>query len=227
MKDVLGKVAFITGGASGIGFALAKVFSSAGMRVVIADIRQDHLDQAMSYFTRVGQQVQPIQLDVTDRDGMERAAQEVESVYGKIHVLCNNAGVQLFGPIDEGSYDDWDWVLGVNLGGVVNGVRAFVPRIKKHGEGGHIVNTASIAAFIPGPGAGIYTASKFAVRGISEALRWALAPHGIGVSTLCPGLVKSAIYESDKTRPPHLSRNAPPIDWELRSRWAEVYQVGM
>src|SRR5262245_11162861 len=115
MKDVQGKVAFITGGASGIGLGLAKVFSSAGMKVVIADIRQDHLDRAMDYFAQVRKQVVPLQLDVTDREAMERAAEEVELVYGKIHVLCNNAGVQLFRPMDESSYDDWDWVLGVNL----------------------------------------------------------------------------------------------------------------
>ena len=227
MKDVQGKVAFITGGASGVGFGIANAFSSAGMKVVIADVRQDHLDQAGAHFASAGRNVHPIRLDVTDREAMSRAADETERVFGKVHIVCNNAGINLFAPMDECTYQDWDWVLGVNLGGVVNGVHTFVPRIKKHGEGGHIVNTASMASFISGPGAGIYTASKFAVRGLSEALRWSLAPHGIGVSVLCPGLVKSKIYESDKTRPPHLSSDVGPVDKEFMARLSEIHQVGM
>jgi len=227
MQEVEGKVAFVTGGASGIGLGLAKVFSSAGMRVVVADIRQDHLDHAMSCLASEETSVHPIRLDVTDRQAMAAAADEAERVFGKVHVLCNNAGINLFASMDECTYDDWDWVLGVNLGGVVNGVRTFVPRIKRHGEGGHIVNTASMASFISGPGAGIYTASKFAVRGLSEALRWSLAPYRIGVSVLCPGLVKSTIYESDKTRPDHLRTNVGPVDQGFMSRLAEIHLVGM
>jgi short-subunit dehydrogenase len=107
---------------------------------------------------------------------------------------------------------------GVNLGGVINGVQTFVPRIRKHGEGGHVLNTASMASFLSGPGAGIYTASKFAVRGLSEALRWSLAPHGIGVSVLCPGLVKSFICESDKVRPANLSSEKGPVNQEFMAR---------
>jgi NAD(P)-dependent dehydrogenase (short-subunit alcohol dehydrogenase family) len=224
MQDIEGKVAFITGGASGVGFGMAKAFHSAGMKVVIADIRQDHLDQAMAHFPH---DVHPIRLDVTDREAMARSADETERVFGKVHVVCNNAGVNLFAPMDECTYDDWDWVLGVNLGGVVNGIQAFLPRIKKHGEAGHIVNTASMASFISGPGAGVYTASKFAVRGLSEALRWSLAPHRIGVSVLCPGLVKTAIYESDKTRPARLSTKKGPVNQEFMARLATVHQVGM
>src|SRR5215471_5567597 len=208
MQEVEGKVAFVTGGASGIGLGLAKVFSSAGMRVVVADIRQDHLDHAMRCLASVGTSVHPIKLDVSDRQAMAAAADEAERVFGRVHLVCNNAGINLFSDMGEASYDDWDWVLGVNLGGVVNGVQTFVKRLKAHGEGGHIVNTASMASFISGPGAGIYTASKFAVRGLTEALRYSLAPHNIGVSVLCPGLVKSHIYESDKVRPLSLSANA-------------------
>lgn len=227
MKEVKDKVAFITGGASGIGLGMAKVFVRAGMQVVIADIRQDHLDQAMTCFAQNRTSVYPIRLDVTDREAMARAADETERVFGKVHVVCNNAGVNLFAPIDECTYEDWDWVLGVNLGGVVNGVRTFVPRIKKHGEGGHIVNTASMAAFISSPAAGIYTASKFAVRGLTEALRWSLAPYRIGVSVLCPGLVKSTIYESEQIRPPHLSRETARVDQEFMSRLPGIHRVGM
>ncbi len=227
MKDVEGKVAFITGGASGVGLGMAKVFAGAGMKVVVADIRQDHLDQAMEHFSNTNFRVHPIRLDVTDRAAFAAAADESERVFGPVHVVCNNAGINLFTPLDECTYEDYDWVLGVNLGGVVNGVRTFVPRLKAHGEGGHIVNTASMASYITSAGAGIYTASKFAVRGLTESLRWNLAPHGIGVSVLCPGLVNSAIYESDLVRPKNLSHEVGPQNTAFTSRLAEVHKAGM
>jgi NAD(P)-dependent dehydrogenase (short-subunit alcohol dehydrogenase family) len=227
MRDFSGKVAFITGGASGVGFGMAKAFSAAGMSVVIADIRQDHLDTAMKSFSGAGARVHPIRLDVTDRKAMARAADEAERVFGSVHVVCNNAGVNLFNDIAEATYDDWDWILGVNLGGVVNGVRTFVPRIKAHGEGGHIVNTASMGSFIASGIAGVYCTAKFAVRGMSEALRYSLAPHKIGVSVLCPGLVNSAIYESDKVRPAELSAEATVPDPEFLEQLAQLHQVGM
>lgn len=226
MRDFSGRVAFITGGASGIGFGMAKAFSAAGMSVVIADIRQDHLDTALRSFA-AGARVHPIRLDVMDRKAMARAADETERVFGKVHVVCNNAGINLFNDIATATYDDWDWILGVNLGGVVNGIQTFVPRIRSHGEGGHIVNTASMASFIASGVAGIYCTSKFAVRGMSEALRWSLLPHKIGVSVLCPGLVNSAIYESDKVRPAQLSANATVSDPRFLERLAQVHQVGM
>jgi NAD(P)-dependent dehydrogenase (short-subunit alcohol dehydrogenase family) len=225
MRDVSGKVAFITGGASGVGFGMAKAFSAAGMSVVIADIRQDHLDTAMKSFA--GARVHPMQLDVTDRKAMARAADEAERVFGHVHIVCNNAGINLFNDIGSASYDDWDWILGVNLGGVVNGIQTFVPRIKAHGEGGHIVNTASMGSFIASGVAGIYCTSKFAVRGLSEALRWSLMPHKIGVSVLCPGLVQSAIYESEKIRPAALSAEAVPSDPQFLERLAELHKIGM
>jgi NAD(P)-dependent dehydrogenase (short-subunit alcohol dehydrogenase family) len=228
MKDVRGKVAFITGGASGIGFGMAQAFSTAGMKVVIADIRQDHLDEAMGHFNARGDAVHAIRVDVTDRKAMAAAADETERVFGKVHIVCNNAGINLFNDIANATYDDWDWILGVNLGGVVNGVQTFVPRIRKHGEGGHIVNTASMASFISGPSAGIYTCSKFAVRGLSEAMRYSLAPHDIGVSVLCPGLVDSQIYESDKIRPSHLSTTSGPSDPQFMARLANLHhEAGM
>ncbi len=225
MKDVTGKVAFITGGASGVGFGMAKVFSSAGMKVVIADIRQEHLDEAMRSFK--GAQVHPIRLDVTDRAALARAADETERVFGKVHIVCNNAGINLFTDIGTATYDDWDWIMGVNLGGVINGVQTFIPRIKRHKEGGHIVNTASMASFVVGPAAGIYTTSKFAVRGLTEALRWSLMPHGIGVSVLCPGLVKSAIYKSESIRPAHLSKDASVMSPEFLKQLQLVHEAGM
>jgi NAD(P)-dependent dehydrogenase (short-subunit alcohol dehydrogenase family) len=227
MKNVHGKVAFITGGGSGVGFGMAKVFHDAGMKVVIADIRQDHLDRTVAYFDETGRSAHPIRLDVTDREAFDRAADEVERVFGKVHVVCNNAGVNFFAPMDECTYDDWDWLLSVNLGGVINGVRTFVPRIKKHGEGGHIVNTGSMASFITGPGAGVYTTAKFAVRGLSESLRWSLAPYRIGVSILCPANVKSEIYESNLTRPRRFSSDIGPVNQEFMARLPEIHQFGM
>ena len=228
MRDVAGRVAFITGGGSGIGFGMAQAFSTAGMHVVIADIRQDHLDEAMRHFATTGRRVHPIRLDVTDRAAMERAADETERVFGNVHILCNNAGINLFNDIGSATNADWDWVLGVNLGGVVNGVQTFVPRIKRHGDGGHIVNTGSMASFIAGPSAGIYTCSKFAVRGLSEALRFSLAPHRINVSLLCPGLVDSAIYESDRVRPADLAATSGPADPQFLERLSELHhRAGM
>jgi NAD(P)-dependent dehydrogenase (short-subunit alcohol dehydrogenase family) len=227
MKDLAGRTAFITGGASGVGLGMAKVFTAAGMQVVIADIRQDHLDQAMAHFADTNFRVHAVRLDVADRAAFARAADEAERVFGPIHVVCNNAGINMFAPMDECSFDDWDWIMGTNLGGVINGIQTFIPRLKAHREGGHIVNTASMAAFITGPGAGIYTASKFAVRGLTESLRWNLAPLNIGVSVLCPGLVNSAIYESDKIRPEALSHHVGPVDQAFMSRLADIHKVGM
>jgi NAD(P)-dependent dehydrogenase (short-subunit alcohol dehydrogenase family) len=195
------------------------------MKVVIADIRQDHLDEAMAQLD--GEAVHPVRLDVTDRAAMAAAADEAERVFGKMHVICNNAGINLFNDIGSATYQDWDWVFGVNLGGVINGVVTFVPRIRAHGEGGHVVNTASMASFIAGPGAGIYTAAKFGVRGISEALRYSLPQHGIGVSVVCPGLVESKIYESDKVRPAELSTDVTPADAEFMARLPEIHAYGM
>lgn len=225
MRNLSGKTAFITGGASGVGFGMAKAFSAAGIRVVIADIRQDHLDAAMQSFSSA--EVHPIRVDVTDRKAMLAAADEAERVFGRVHIVCNNAGVNLFNDLGSASYDDWDWILGVNLGGVVNGVQTFVPRIKAHGEGGHIVNTASMASFIASGVAGIYCTSKFAIRGLSEALRWSLAPYRIGVSVLCPGLVQSAIHESEMIRPAALSAGAVGSDPRFLERLAEMHAFGM
>jgi NAD(P)-dependent dehydrogenase (short-subunit alcohol dehydrogenase family) len=224
VREVEGKVAFITGGGSGVGLGMAKAFVGAGMRVAIADIRPDHLEAATA---ELEGDVHTIQLDVTDRDAFVRAADETERALGKVHVLCNNAGINLFNDVAEATYQDWDWVLGVNLGGVVNGVVTFVPRIKAHGEGGHVVNTASMAAFIAGPGAGIYTTAKFAVHGLSDALRWSLMPHGIGVSMVCPGLVKSKIYESDQIRPAELSTDVTPADEEFMRILPGLHEAGM
>ena len=205
MKSVAGKVAFITGGASGIGLGIAGAFVEAGMKVVIADLRQDHIDQAMADFARRGQSknVHPIRLDVTDRAAMAAAADETERVFGKVHVLVNNAGIGIQGPFKGITYADWDFGLAVNLGGVINGLQTFLPRIRAHGEGGHIVSTASLAALVPMPAQFVtYVAAKAAVVAISETIRGELMQEGIGVSVLCPGPVRTNIGELAKNRPP-------------------------
>ena len=210
MRDVTGKVAFITGGASGIGFGMARVFLRNGMKVVIADVRQDHLDGAAAALAGTNQDHHLMKVDVTDRQAMAQAAAETVRLYGKVHVVCNNAGVGGAAPIDIAGYEDWDWVMGVNVGGIINGVVSFLPYLKEQGEGGHIVNTSSMAGLIPltAPG-GIYSASKFAVRGITDSLRLALAPYDIGVSVLCPGLTRSNLMDSERIRPAHLKSQAP------------------
>lgn len=200
MDQVEGKVAFVTGGASGIGFGMARVFLRNGMKVVIADIRQDHLDEAAAALTG-SNAVHFIKLDVTDRAAMAAAADETERIFGKVHVLCNNAGVGILGGSKSATYDDWDWGMGVNLGGVINGVQTFVPRLIAHGEGGHIVNTSSMAGVLPGGAATIYVTAKAAVLGLSESLRQELASEKIGVTALCPGPITTNIHEVSTLRP--------------------------
>jgi len=227
MENIEGKVAFITGGASGVGLGQAKVFSAAGCRVAIADIRQDHLDQALATLRDRGATAHGIKLDITDRAAYARAADETERVFGPVQLLFNTAGVSVFGPLEKSSYADYDWMMGVNFGGVVNGIQTFVPRMIKHGKGGHIVNTASVAAFLAGGPAGIYSASKFAVRGLSEALRTELAKYDIGVSLLCPANVNTNIAESVSTRPAHLKESGYRVDDEVISSLKTLYAAGM
>jgi NAD(P)-dependent dehydrogenase (short-subunit alcohol dehydrogenase family) len=204
MRQFEGKVAIVTGGASGIGLGIAGAFLAAGMRVMIADLRQDHIDAALARFSELGvsQRVQAIKLDVTDRGAMAAAADEVERIFGRLHVLVNNAGVGIQGPFNGITYADWDFGLAVNLGGAINGLQTFLPRIRSHGEGGYVVNTASLAALVPVSAAIIvYQAAKAAVIAISETIRTELAPENIGVSVLCPGPVRTNIHEVSKNRP--------------------------
>ncbi len=202
MKDFAGKVAFITGGASGAGLGQAKVFSEAGCKVVIADIRQDHLDQAMAYFKGKKAQVHAIKLDLTDRKAYAAAADEVEKVFGSPpQLLFNTAGVNTFGPVEASTYEDFDWVLGVNLGGVINGMITFVPRMIKAGKGGHICTVSSWGGFMGFAGDAPYSVSKAAVNNLMESYYLALKPYGIGVTVLCPTNINSNIGEAIYTRP--------------------------
>ncbi len=207
MKDVAGKAAFVTGGASGIGLGMVRALASAGMRVAVADIEEEALERARVSLASTGANVFALRLDVTDRAAMAEAAERTEQAFGKVHVLCNNAGVFVSGSTVRMRYADWDWVLGVNVRGVVNGVQAFLPRIASHGEGGHIVNTASMAGLWSGRGGLVYNTSKFAVVGLSEAMRADLEDRNIGVSVLCPGVVDTNIFESGRNRPESLAWN--------------------
>ena len=200
MKTLEGKVAFVTGGASGLGLAMVRAFLRAGMKVCAADIEDAALARVRAEFAGNNAFI-ALKLDVTDRSAMALAADDTERAFGKVHVLCNNAGVVVNGRIDSLNYKDWDWVMGMNLGGVVNGLHTFIERIKRHGEGGHIVNTASIAGQIALQGLTVYNATKYAVVGISETIRQELAPLNIGVSVLCPGIVTTGIGDSDRNRP--------------------------
>jgi NAD(P)-dependent dehydrogenase (short-subunit alcohol dehydrogenase family) len=205
MKNLKGKVAFITGGASGIGLGIAGALVGAGMNVVIADLRPDHIQEAKATFASRGQSqsVHAVCLDVTDREAMAGAADETERVFGKVHVLVNNAGVGIQGPFKGITYADWDFGMGVNLGGVINGIQTFLPRIRAHGEGGHVVSTASLAAPTPMPAQFvIYVTAKAAVIALSETIRGELQGENIGVSVLCPGPVRTNIHELSRNRPP-------------------------
>jgi NADP-dependent 3-hydroxy acid dehydrogenase YdfG len=201
MQNLEGKVAFITGGGSGVALGQAKVFAEeAGMKVVICDIRQDHLDEAMAYFKKKNAAVHPIKLDITDRVAYVAAREEAEKVFGPVDLLCNTAGVSQFGPLEQATYDDWDWQIDVNLKGMINGVMTFLPGMIERKQG-HIVNTASMSAFVALPRTGVYCTTKYAVRGYSECLRLELEQHNIGVSILCPGGVNTNIHESVLSRP--------------------------
>ena len=201
MRELAGKTAFVTGGASGIGLALGRAFVQAGMNVMLADIETDALEAAVESLRGSGTEVRGIVCDVADPLSVERAAEASCQAFGNVHVVCNNAGVAAPGGIDDISLDNWRWVLDVNLMGVLHGIRSFLPHIRAHGEGGHIVNTASMAGMIAGPGFSPYAASKFAVVAMSEGLAAQLKPLGIGVSVLCPGFVRTLIGESGRNRP--------------------------
>lgn len=204
MQNLEGKTGFVTGGASGIGLGIAKALLGAGMNVVIADVREDHLASATAELDG-GERVLALKLDVTNRAKFAEAADAAEAKFGKIHVLVNNAGVAVVGPIDLATYSDWDWVNGVNVGGAINGVVTILPRILAHGEGGHIVCTASMSALVPAGFTTIYSAGKAYVTSMMECMRPELEPRGVICSAFCPGAVQSNIAEAGKTRPQELA----------------------
>jgi NAD(P)-dependent dehydrogenase (short-subunit alcohol dehydrogenase family) len=201
MQDLAGKAAFITGGASGIGFALGRCLAAAGMRVMLADIEAAALATAVATLQAGGADVRGVACDVADAASVGRAAEAAFAAFGRVHVLCNNAGVGGGSGSDAIALDTWRWVIDVNLMGVVHGIGSFLPHMRAHGEGGHIVNTASMAGMNSGLGFSPYAASKFAVVNMSEGLAQELARSGIGVTVVCPGFVRTRIWESARNRP--------------------------
>ena len=207
MRTLQDKRAFITGGASGIGFGIAKALARRGAFVVIADLRPDHIDRALVEVREAGlaSSIAALTLDVTDRAAFAAVAERMDIELGGIDLLVNNAGVGVEGPVLEAGFADWDYGLGVNLGGVINGLQTFLPRMIAHGRGGHVVNVSSLAAAVRMPSNfAIYAAGKAAVLNLSENLREELAGKGIGMSVLCPAFVRSNIHEAALNRPAHL-----------------------
>jgi NAD(P)-dependent dehydrogenase (short-subunit alcohol dehydrogenase family) len=200
MMELAGKTAFVTGGASGIGLALGQAFAQVGMNVMLADIESTALTTAVRGLSDQGlTNVCSVTCDVSDPVSVEEGAEATYKAFGAVHVVCNNAGVGGGDRIKDISVEDWRWVVDVNLMGVVHGVRTFLPHIRGHRQGGHIVNTASMAGMIAG-GFSPYSASKFAVVSMSEGLAMQLAPLDIGVTLLCPGFVRTRIMECDRNR---------------------------
>jgi len=218
MKDFFGKSAFITGGAGGIGFAMARAFGGRGMKVAIADIEPETCASAVEMLRREGIAAIGTACDVSDREALAEAAARTFREFGRVHVLCNNAGVSRAGAIETIAGSDWDWVIGVNLKGLVHGLQLFLPHMKAHGEAGHIVNTASVNGVAGSALAGPYSATKFAVVGISEVLAAELQDTPIGVSVLCPSWVRTRMLDNGRNRP---SRFGGPIRLEADSGNAE------
>jgi NAD(P)-dependent dehydrogenase (short-subunit alcohol dehydrogenase family) len=224
-----GRVAFITGAVTGIGLGVAQAFADNGFRLALSYRNDNDRAATEAWFDARGHE-QPLycKLDVTDRTRFAEVADEVEAHFGEVHVLVNNAGVSVFGPTDEASYDDYDWIMGVNFGGVVNGLVSFLPKIKAASGRRHVTNVASMAAFLPGPQAGIYTASKFAVRGLTESLRYNLAPHGIGCSLVCPALTKTNAWTSALKRPDSFRQSGfSPVERAELEQFGTAFEEGM
>jgi NAD(P)-dependent dehydrogenase (short-subunit alcohol dehydrogenase family) len=203
MQTFEGKVAVVTGGASGLGLAMASRFADAGMNIVIGDIEAEPLAMAEAAIAAKGVKVLPLRTDVAKAEELEALAESAYKQFGAVHVLCNNAGVGgSQGPMWELSQADWEWTIDVDLWSVVHGVRSFVPRMIESGEEAHIVNTASIAGMVSGAVGGPYTVATFGVVALSEQLHFELgrAEHNIGVSVLCPGFVNTGIYDSGRNR---------------------------
>lgn len=204
MQHLQGKTAIITGGASGIGLGIARAFAREGMNLAIADIVPDRLDAARRELEALGARVTTVVTDVSDPASVAAAGRAVKDAFGKLHIAVNNAGVPMHGkPVEQVTTEEWQRVIGVNISGVINGIRTFVPMIRSHGEGGHVVNTASISGFFirKGRNQGAYSMSKYAVVALSEALEQETTDADIGVSVLCPGPVRTNLLASISTAP--------------------------
>jgi NAD(P)-dependent dehydrogenase (short-subunit alcohol dehydrogenase family) len=199
-----GRVALVTGGGSGIGAALARAFAREGSKVVLADLDRDGMDRVAGEIAAQGGETLSVHTDVASLESVEALAKRTLERFGAAHIVCNNAGVGVFGPLAEATHKDWQWVMNVNIWGVIHGIEVFLPRLIAQGQGGHIVNTASMAGLAGMPGLGVYCASKFAVVGLTESLQRELSGHGIGASVLCPMIVNTQINASERNRPKEL-----------------------
>lgn len=207
--ELTGRVAVVTGGASGIGRALAEALAREGARVVVADVDERGMAETVRAIADRGGEALAVVTDVSDRDRVHALADSAWAAFGAVHVLCNNAGVAVWGGLESVTHRDWQWVLGVNLWGVIHGLEAFLPRMIAQRQPGHIVNTASMAGLVATPGLGVYNTSKYAVVGLSETLAKDLRPYEIGVSVLCPMGVATQIHASERNRPETLRNDAP------------------
>ncbi|HEX4180290.1 MAG TPA: SDR family NAD(P)-dependent oxidoreductase [Caulobacteraceae bacterium] len=215
MRDLHGKTAFITGGASGIGLAMAEALGREGMNVMIADIEPAALAKAVDELRAQHVRAEGVVADVASRDSVRAAALETVAKFGKVHLVCNNAGVAIGGTLGTVPEQDWNWIVDVNLMGVVHGMEVFGPLVESHGEGGHFVNTASMAGMVSPPTMEPYCATKFAVVAMSEGWAVQLAAKNIGVSILCPGFVQTRIHESRRNRPDAYGANERQIPSEV------------
>ena len=228
LPDLAGKVAIVTGGASGIGKGIAVQLIAEGAQVIIADIQRDAMEATAEEIGAVG-----IQVDVSNPASVDALAREALDRYGAVHVVCNNAGIGPLAPVADLTLDDWRWMIGVNLWGVIHGVHTFLPILKQNREGGHIVNTASMAGLVAGPRLGAYAAAKYGVVGLTEVLAAELASDNsrVGVSVLCPGTVHTNIGHSSRNRPAGLpDAGFKDIDIELEDnpmyRWIYPEEAG-
>ena len=222
MKEFKGKTAFITGAASGIGLGLARTFLDRGMNVMMCDVEQAALDKAVHGLSNYGNKVSSVVADVAVGQAIAEAADKTFKAFGKVHVLCNNAGVSRAGPMDEISMTDWEWVVGVNLYGTVHGIRTFLPHMKAHGEPSHIVSTSSMSGLTPKALAGTYGATKFAIVGLSHVLHDECQGTNVGVSVLCPVWTRTNMPDNGRNRP---ARFGGPINVKNDPKLAERNKV--
>jgi len=231
IRDLTGKTAFVTGGASGIGRALGCALLEAGASVMLADIERNALEETVAELAERSPRVEGVVCDVSDRESLFGAAARTFEMFGHVHLLCNNAGVSRAGVAEEIAPADWQWVIGVNLMGTIHGIQAFLPRMKAHPESGHIVNTASMSGMVPGALSGPYAATKFAIVGLSEVLAAELDGTNVGVSVLCPAWVHTRMPENGRNRPERFGGafdlKADVANAERNARYAAANESGL